>query len=201
MALWGNTDAQSSAPKIVVRTDGDVATSNTARLGTTQYGNTVYAVSATEMQAESVESKKIAHAGWVVRRNRGNGRVQYETLVAMGSIASDAAGGADNVVLPNYTLRINTQPTSLTNVAGASSAAFTVVASSRPAGATLSYQWQANTGSGFANLVANASITGTTAASVTINPASALGDAQLRVVVSATGANSITSNVAILDVV
>lgn len=49
MALWGNTDAQASAPKIVVRTDGDVATSNTARLGTTQYGNTVFAVSAAEL--------------------------------------------------------------------------------------------------------------------------------------------------------
>ncbi len=200
MALWGNTDAQASAPKIVVRTDGDVATSNTARLGTTQYGNTVYAVSATEMQAESAESKKIAHAGWVVKRDRGNGRVQYETLVAMGSISGDAAGGADDAILPNFVLRINTQPVSLANVAGTSNAVFTVVASSRPAGATLGYLWQANTGSGFANLVANASITGVDTATVTINPASGLGNAQLRVIVSTAGANSVTSNVATLAI-
>lgn len=201
MSLWGNTDAQASAPKIVVRTDGDVATSNTSRLGTTQYGNTVYAVSAVEMQAESAESKKIAHAGWVVKRDRGNGRVSYETLVAMGSISGDAAGGADDVILPNITLRINAQPVSLANVAGTSNVSFTVAASSRPAGATLSYVWQANTGAGFANLVANASITGVGTATLSIAPASDLGDAELRVVVSAAGANSVTSRVVTLDVV
>lgn len=200
MALWGNTDAQSSAPKIVVRTDGDVATSNTARLGTTQYGNTVFAVSAQEKLADGGDAPKIAHAGWVVKHDRGNGRVMYETLVAMGSISGDAAGGADNVVLPNYVLRVNSQPTSA-NVAAADTATFTVVASSRPAGATLGYTWQANTGSGFANLVANASITGVATNTLSINPASSLGTAQLRVVVSTTGANSVTSSVATLTVV
>lgn len=50
MALWGNTDANTSAPKIVVRTDGDVATTHASRLGTTQYGNTVFGVSATEQR-------------------------------------------------------------------------------------------------------------------------------------------------------
>ena len=43
------------------------------------------------------EAKKVAHAGWVVRKDRGNGRVQYETLVAMGSIQSD---GDDDTKFP-----------------------------------------------------------------------------------------------------
>ena len=47
------------------------------------------------------EGKSVAHAGWV-KRTPGtggrNGRVQYETLVAMGSISGDAA---DDTPLPD----------------------------------------------------------------------------------------------------
>ena len=97
MALWGNTDANTSAPKIVVRTDGDVANTHASRLGTTQYGNTVFGVS---------EAAGVAHAGWVVRKDRGNGRVQYETLVAMKTISSDgektiSSDGDDDTNLPD----------------------------------------------------------------------------------------------------
>lgn len=196
MALWGNTDAQSNAPLIVVRTDGDVATSNTARLGNTQYGNTVFAVSAAEVQAGG-EGRKLAHAGWVVKRDRGNGRVQYETLVAMGSIASD---GNDDATFPDYTILISTQPVDRT-VAAAGNTTFVVAAVTQPVGGTLSYQWQANTGSGFANLIANASITGVDTNTLAINPVEDLGTgASVRVVISVTGGANVTSNTALLTI-
>ncbi len=98
MALWGNTDANTSAPKIVVRTDGDVATTPASRLGTTQYGNTVFGVSAAEQRVGAGGHLGVAHAGWVVRKDRGNGRVQYETLVAMKTISGD---GDDDTILPD----------------------------------------------------------------------------------------------------
>lgn len=99
MSLWGNNDIQADAPAIVVRTDADADTAE-SRLGTTQYGNTVFGVSAAEMANTTGESAHIAHGGWVVRKDRGNGRVQYEVLVAMGSIQGDAADNADDTILP-----------------------------------------------------------------------------------------------------
>ena len=47
------------------------------------------------------ENKGIAHAGWVIRTEGTGGRagrVQYETLVAMGSMTSD---GSDDNPLPD----------------------------------------------------------------------------------------------------
>lgn len=55
--------------------------------------NTVYGVDTTEAGVSSGDGKKVAHAGWVVRKvgtGARAGRVQYETLVAMGSISGDA---------------------------------------------------------------------------------------------------------------
>ena len=53
----------------------------------------IYGADSTEVGVAG-EGKSVAHAGWV-KRTAGtggrNGRVQYETLVAMGSISGDAA--------------------------------------------------------------------------------------------------------------
>lgn len=91
MALWGNTDAQVSAPKIVVRTDGDVATSNTARLGTTQYGNTVFAVSAAELQNRPPVSTSVAT---VTVTNPGSGFTARPTVSFTGAATTNATATA-----------------------------------------------------------------------------------------------------------
>jgi hypothetical protein len=87
MALWGKNDQYSDAPKFVV----DAATGQD---GQDQFGNTVFGVDTTEAGVTPV-----THAGWV-RRVEGTGgragRIQYETLVATGTIAGDATGGAGN---------------------------------------------------------------------------------------------------------
>mgnify|MGYP006268731563 CR=1 FL=1 len=62
------------------------------------YGDTATAVAVTG----GALHKGVAHAGWVVRKVGSGGRagrVQYETLVAMGSINPDDS--ADDAILPN----------------------------------------------------------------------------------------------------
>lgn len=105
MALFGNRDQYSDAPKFVV----DAATGET---GQEQFGNTVFGVDPAEAAATPTGG-----TGWVrIVEGTGNkaGRTQYEVLVAMGSIATDATdfantstvdvanttGTADDSVLP-----------------------------------------------------------------------------------------------------
>ena len=85
MALWGNKDQFSDAPKFVT----DSATGET---GQEEYGNQVFAVDAQEVAAGDTP-----HSGWV-RRVEGTGgragRVQEEVLCAM-SGATFSKDGAD----------------------------------------------------------------------------------------------------------
>jgi len=71
--------------------------------GLTETGHTLQGDTATGAAVVGgAQNKGVAHAGWVVRKvGTGNraGRVQYETLVAMGSMSSDNSG--DDPVLPN----------------------------------------------------------------------------------------------------
>jgi hypothetical protein len=145
--------------------------------------------------------KPVAHAGWVQRTiGTGNraGRIQYETLVASGTITNDAA---DDTQFPDYVLSITTQPANdSANVTASETASFTVVAASAPAGATLAYQWQANTGSGFANVATGAVYSDVTTATLSVDDVTGLTGAQFRALVLATGADTITSAAATLTV-
>ena len=109
MALWSNTDANTSAPKFGQITPAFGASANGLQL----YANTqtsafvtganvgIFGVDTSEMantSANSVASRP-AHAGWVLRTagtgNR-NGRVQTEVLVAMGSMTGDGSATAND---------------------------------------------------------------------------------------------------------
>lgn len=69
---------------------------------TTAGGATLQGVTATAAAVVGgAQNKGVAHAGWVVRKVGSGGRagrVQYETLVAMGSMTGD---GSDDTVLPD----------------------------------------------------------------------------------------------------
>jgi len=85
---------------------------------------------------------------------------------------------------------ITTQPVSTTVCAG-NTATFTVAAT----GTALTYQWQVNTGAGFANVPASAPYSGTTSATLTINPTTAGMTGYIyRVIISGTCSPSVTSN-------
>jgi hypothetical protein len=113
MSLWGNIDAANSAP-VFGPTGGKGLTANTQLL----YGNTtiattnselgcigqaigVFGVDATEQAVPSANANVGAHAGWIVRTQGTGGRagrIQTETIVAMGSMTSDAS---DDDTLPD----------------------------------------------------------------------------------------------------
>src|SRR6056300_1365859 len=61
----------------------------------------VFGVSAAEMADATGEASAVTHAGWVLRKEGTGGRagrVQYETLVAAGSITGDSV--TDDTQLP-----------------------------------------------------------------------------------------------------
>lgn len=204
MPLWKNTDAAANSTIFAAAQLNKAP--NTANR-TALFGNTTanayfagatigqYAVDANEIAAGG---GKVAHTGWVLRTEGTGGRagrVMTEVLVA-GGITGDAS---DDAKYPDYTLRITTQPSNRTgSSSGNQTNTFTVVAASTPSGATLSYLWQANTGSGFVN--AAAGTTGNTTATLSVSANSFANGTQFRVVVQATGAANVTSSPAVLTV-
>lgn len=198
MALWNNKDEAASAPQYTV----DVITGNT---GVQAFENTsvgTWGVDTTEARAKNVNG----HAGWILRTvgtGGRTGRVLEETLVAMGSMSTDS----EDTVYPDAILRILTQPSNasvVANTGGSNTATLTVVASATP-DATLSYQWQYNNGSTWGNVVnatpANTTYSGGTTASLVITPTNTdANTAKYRVIVSSTGADSVTSANATLTV-
>ena len=110
MALWSNTDANTSAPKFVTAYLDVSQSSANVNLA---YGNTttsafitnanvgIFGVDTKEMANTSSTNKasRPAHAGWVLRTAGTGGRagrVQTEVLVAMGSMSGDGSASAND---------------------------------------------------------------------------------------------------------
>lgn len=154
---------------------------------------TVFGVDVNEMAAnKAVEGA--AHAGWVHVRTNGARKI-VETLVAMSK--NGITGDAEDVVFEDFLITITSQPANATSASG-SAAIFVVVAAITGTGGTLTFQWQEDSGSGFANITNGGVYSGATTATLTISDNTGLSGYQYRVVVSATGADSVTSNVATL---
>lgn len=157
--------------------------------------NNVFGVDTTEVGI----TQEAGHAGWV-RRTAGSGgrsgRVQYEVLVASGSISGD---NADDTQLPDYTITIGTQPADDESATGAA-VTFAVVATTSPAGGSLSYQWQLSTdsGSSWSNISAAGVYSDVTTDTLAISDNTGLDGNQYRVVVSVTGGADVTSDAATL---
>lgn len=110
MALWSNTDANTSAPKFVtnyLRVSQSSANVNLAYANTTTSAFItnanvgIFAVDTNEMANTSSTNKAShpAHAGWVLRTAGTGGRagrVQTEVLVAMGSMTSDGTANTND---------------------------------------------------------------------------------------------------------
>lgn len=146
---------------------------------------------------EVAANPAIAHTGWVVRTEGSGGRagrVSYEVLVA-GGITSD---GSDDTSMPDYVIRITSQPTGNTaNTTASENATFRVVGASTPAGATLTYAWKYANGD---TLATGANVGTTTAANLVVNSAVVTTNTSFKVVISATGAADVTSANAVLTI-
>lgn len=195
MPLWGNKDnAANSDIAALMQVNQATTAGNRANL----YGNVTMSVIQTNVAIgqfavdtnEAQANPAIPHSGWVLRKEGTGlraGRVTYEVLVATGSIATD---GSDDTNFPDFTLRITTQPSAAN---GAGNVNLTVAAASRPSGATLSYAWQRNAGAGWVAVANTAGVYfNATSPTLVANAAVATGNT-FRVLVSATGANTVTS--------
>jgi hypothetical protein len=199
MALWGLTDASGSAPKFTTSAEnGDK--------GSDDFGVTVFGVDTEESLAQRAIGTPVS-PGWVSRTTGTGGRagrVFQETLVAMssqGGITTDA----EDVAFPDLVIQILTQPSDASaNSAADEQATFTVSTSTVPTGGTVTYLWQYTTDAGntetFATTAAVTGFSGQTTTTLTAD-ANTISDGTLvRVVVSATGADSVTSSAATLTV-
>lgn len=203
MSQWGKNDEASNS---VIWAPTSVKVAPTRAEANTLYGNTtadayitgttvgMYAVDDSEIAAGG---GKVAHTGWILRTVGSGGRagrVMTEVLVA-GGIAGD---GSDDTVLPDYALRITSQPSGNTaNTTAGQTATFRVVGASTPAGATLSYNWTYANGDAIAT---NANVGVKTAANLVINSAVQTSNASFKVTISATGAANVVSSNATLTI-
>lgn len=201
MSQWKNDDTAANSVLWAVAQFKKTANSdNQAAL----FGNTTanafvagltigqFGVSAGEMQAARVSgAQKPAHAGWNLKIEGSGGRanrIQYETLVAMGSMTADAEDSA----FPDYTIQITTQPSSLAaNAANDDIATFTVVATSVPSGAGLVYQWKYANGT---NLADAGAYSNTTTATLSVLANTASNGESYKVAVSNNQATTVTSS-------
>lgn len=200
MAQWGNVDnAANSVNWAVSQLNKSITSANTTEL----FGNVTadvyfanatigqFGVDTTEQQASQGGP---SHAGWVLRTQGSGGRagrVTYETLVAMGSMSGDA----EDTILPDYRIVITSQPQNDSDVTG-NSVTFTVVASSVPTGATLSYRWQVDGGAGsqtFANVANGGVFTNNTSPTLSISDNTGLDGNVFRVSISTAGATTVFS--------
>lgn len=189
MALWSNTDADASKPKYLsdtLRNDQTVSDKD-ATLG----------VDVTEAQAAANIAKGLNTPGWVTYTTytdaQGNTRHKSEVLVAIKSITGD-----NDTLAPEIT--IGTQPANQ-SVTAPAPATFSVTATRTGTG-TLTYQWQVQQeGAGaWADVSGATSASYTTGATATGDGAGATDGDKYRVVVSLTGAESVTSDAATLTV-
>jgi hypothetical protein len=196
MALWSNSDANTSAPKYAVaggyglsETGQDLfdASANTAGDASVLQ---VFGVDVAEQQATTTSQS--GHAGWVLRQTGTGGRagrVQVETLVAMGSMSGDD----EDVVYPDYRIVISSQPQDTSNSVGGA-ASFSVTAATVPTGGSISYQWSVDA-NGSGSMV---EISGATNSTLSLSDIAT--ENLYRVVLSVTGADNVTSANAALTI-
>lgn len=204
MAQWGNTDdAANSVLWAVSQLNKTANTTNQTNL----FGNTTanaFITNATVGQfgagVQEVQANgDLTHSGWILRTEGTGGRagrVTHEVLVAGGyTFTVDAA---DDAVLPDYVLRITSQPANATaNTSAGQNATFTVAGASKPTGATLAYAWTYANGD---TIAAGANVGVTTDATLTVNSAVQTTNAAFKVLVSTTGGANVTSANATLTI-
>lgn len=172
MSSWGNNDNAANAPYWAVNSTivnaadvKAVAAAPTAANVALLYGNTtadVYTTGQTvglfAVDAQESLATHAQHTGWVLRTTGSGGRagrVQNEVLVALSGVTGDG----DAQQYANVTITLS-GPSDASGIANATYYANVVTFSVSPTlvgntAATLTYQWQYNAGSAWANIPAN----------------------------------------------
>ena len=174
---------------------------------------TVQGVDIYETEVRRGTVYEVTHAGWVGVQTyidmHGNLRVKKETVVAFSGISTGITdvgapfGDADDdTFYPDTIISITAQPTSIVGIATTVAGSFSVTAVAAPQEPTLAYQWQfaSSVGAGFTNLT-NADIYSdvtTDTLGIGVTDDTSKDGFYYRVVVSATGAESVVSAAASL---
>ena len=141
---------------------------------------------------EAEETPQITAAGWVLQTTGSggrSGRVTYETLVAMRSIAGDA----EDVAFPDATITITTQP-SAASVTAPAAVSFSVVATATQS-ATIVYDWEFfQPGAANWSNVTGGVYSNETTDTLAISDSTGLDGYLFRCNLTATGATTVTTN-------
>lgn len=198
MPLWGKIDnAANSTIFAASQVNKTPNTANRTRLFSNTTPN-AYFSGATVGQfgvgvTETGATSGVTHGGWVLRTVGSGGRagrVFHETLVATGTISNDS----EDTAYPDYRIVINTQPANSSANSG-NAISFTVLASTVPAGGTLSYEWQRKYGAVDWTTITNGGIfSNTDTSTLSISNNATLTGNTFRVIVSEDGSNPVTSS-------
>lgn len=210
MSQWGNVD---NANNSVIWATARVNRSTTVDERNALYGNTTadaYITGLTVGQfgvdtSETSATSGVAHAGWVLRTEGSGGRagrVQYETLVAGGSITGD---GSDDGQFPDAKITILTQPASVSaNSTAKQSVTFSLTTSIAPVSATTNYAWfftsQAGNTASYVPVAGNTSFSNGTTSTLTANSTLLASNTLVYAVAFSSGAANVTSSAATLTV-
>lgn len=192
MALWTMTDEEAGKPKYL--SDTLVNDQSVSDLDST------FGVDVSEEKVTANKAKGMQHSGWVKTFSytdaQGSTRYKTETLVAAGSMTSDAS---DDSTVADLAITIGTHPSNQ-SVTAPAAATFTVAATINGAVA-LTYQWQIQQeGSGAWTAIDGATSNSyTTGATATGDGAGATDGDKYRVVITGETATA-TSNPATLTV-
>lgn len=185
---------------ITVSFDSGAATAEAVYHGAVYADGNILFVDREESQQAENRAKGLLSPGWWLYRTytdaQSNVRHKSELLVAIDVPTATSGDAADDAVVVDRTIFISVQPEDQSVTEG-NTATFSVTASVTPT-AALSYQWEKQEG----GAGAWATIVGATSASYT-TPVTVLADDDgdnYRVVVSSSGATSVTSDAVELTV-
>lgn len=178
----------------------------TAESATPTHGDPelVFGVDVGEQAAARAAGTRGAHSGWV-RRTVGTGqragRVHVETLVAMKTIAGDAA---DDTEIPDFVINaLSTSQDPAGDITAPAAVDFVLAAvTTTPTGGSTSIQWEEDPNTGSFAPLANAGVySGVTTNTLSISDSTGLNAYKYRAVVSVTGGADVTSDALTLTVV
>jgi len=192
MSLYGRTDSAAN----VTKAGRGIAASSQAK--------TIVFVDNQEAALAENKARGINAPGWwsyyTYTDGGGNVRHKAEMLVTIaGPDLNTNETQADDAIAADFGINIDSQPPAASVTTG-DPAQFIVGAASRPAGGTLSFQWQEDQGSGFANVTDSGVYSGATTNTLDISDATGFDTYQYRVIVSVVGGADVTSDAALLTV-
>ena len=193
MSLYGKTDSAAN----VTKASRGIAASSQAK--------TIVYVDNTEAALAENKARGINAPGWwsyfTYTDGGGNTRHKAEHLITIADPDLNAnETQSDHAIAADYTMAIGTQPVAA-SVTPPGAAQFVVAASTTPAGGTLAYQWQEDSGSGFGDITDGGIYSGATTDTLDLSDSTGLDGYEYRVVVSNSGAStSVTSDAVALTV-